>query len=111
MSPDPTVIIPRVRYSPASETIATEVPPAVSESNPGTTTAGSVIYHDIDPSSVSNLINPTSESCGRGRTDTLRSDHTYQYIEAGMIGTESNNIYKDPNRSNYGVSVCDNITC
>ena len=109
MSPDPTVAVPRVRYSPASETIATEVPP-VSESNPDTTT-GSVIYHVIDPLSVSNLINPTSESSGRGRTDTLRSDHTYQYIEAGMIGTESNNIYEDPNRPNYGVSVCDNMRC
>ncbi len=75
----------------------------MSESNgsPGST-SGSAIYHVIDPSSASNLVNPTSS----GRTDTLRSDHTYQYIEAGTIGAESNNIYEDPNQANYGVSVC-----
>ena len=90
-SPEPTVPLPGVRYSPASETITTESNPVIIN--------GSEIYHNISPS-VSNLPNLTSN-----RTDTLRSDHTYQYIEAGTIGAESNNIIKDPNQSNYGVSL------
>ena len=85
-----------MRSSPASETITTEFLP-VSESSPAVIINGSEIYHDT----VSNLPNPTSN-----RTNTLRSDHTYQYIEAGTIGTESNNVYEDPNQpNNYGVSL------
>lgn len=86
-----------IRYSPASETITTELLP-VSESNPVITNQSDT-YHVIGPS-ISNLPNLASNS-----TDTLRSDHTYQYIEAGTIGDESNIIYEDPNQSNYSVSL------
>lgn len=93
------------RYSPASEMITTELHQPVFESaNPGTIHNGSEIYHDIG---LSVLILPNPSSDG---TDTLRSDHTYQYIEAGTIGAEPNNIYEDPNQPNDRVSVHENIT-
>ena len=97
--------MPRARYSPASEMITTELHQPVFESaSPGTIHNSSEIYHDIGPS-VLILPNPSSDGM-----DTLRSDHTYQYIEAGTIGTEPNNIYEDPNQPNDQVSVHENIT-
>ena len=100
-SPEPTVPLPRVGYCPASETITAELPPApASESNPSNDN-GSEIYHDIDPS-VLHLPYPATSTLGTG---TLTSDHTYQYIEAGTVGTESNNVYDAPNQPNCGVSI------
>lgn len=89
--------MPGIRYSPASETIANEFP-AVSESNPVIINRSDV-YHVVGPSILS-LPNLASNG-----TNILRSDHTYQCIEAGATGAESNIIYEDPNQPNYGVSL------